>query len=293
MKYSVQLGSMVLLIVLAGCESNHSAGTEGSVSQSSIENSVTTDVIARVDDSNVTEEQLELAISRTLGETAAFISDPNINRKILDSLVASRAMALEQEKSMSDEMLAELELKVQAYREELLVKAYIQQQAQPEPVTPAMVSAYYKDHPEEFGGQKLKTFEVISTYKQPKEEQQRAVAKAFREIDQKVDWQQSSRQMKSEAFPVRYQKLTMQVDLLEQPMRSLVESTAPGQVSPLNINGQLMRVKVISQQQLPPKPLQEVAAEIRQKLAPIRFRKKVRELSRQALEKVSVTYISR
>ena len=289
MKYSLQVGSLLLAGLLVGCNSDETTTQNNTIVD---QPSPVSPVLVTVNDSPITERELEHAINRTLGESAVLVSDPSVTRKVLDSLVASRAMAMEQELRLSAEQLADIETSVRAYREEVLVRAFITDQAEPEPVTPDMVLDYYQKHPEEFGGSLVKSFEVLTLHKQPEVSERKILIDAFQKLEKTTDWQAYGHQLAERSLPIRYQKLSMQADLLDQPMKALVETTDAGQVSPLNVAGQLMRVKVLSEHRLPVKPLEAVSADIRQKLAPIQFRKTVKKLSKQALEKASVTYVN-
>lgn len=246
-------------------------------------------ILATVNDSVITQSELDAAIVRTLGEAEVVIpSEASV--KMLKSLVASRAMAMAQQQALSDQKMRELELRVQAYKEELLVRQYIESNAEPQPVTPSMVRTYYHDYPEEFGGKLSRTFEVISTIRKVENDERKLLVTELTALASSDDWDLKATELKSRELPVRYRNITVRTDLLEQPLRSLVENTVIGQASPILASGEVMRVKVINEARSPAKPLQEVSADIRRKLAPIQFRKSVKQLSQQALKSAEIEY---
>lgn len=153
-------------LLLTGCEGD----SRQALVSAPVEPSAT---LATVDDSIITRDQLELTIERTLGDSAPLFASAEVERKILESLVSSRAMALLAERELSPSERAQLDLKAQAYREELLVRHYLEAHATPEPITTEQVADYYNRHPDEFGGGVERSFETISS-SQVLEEPQRS-----------------------------------------------------------------------------------------------------------------------
>jgi hypothetical protein len=246
-------------------------------------------VLVTVNGSAITQSELDGAIIRTLGE-AAITLPSEVSANMLESLIASRAMALMQQKIMPEQKIRELELRAQAYREELLVRQYMKANAEPLPVTTNMVSTYYHNYPEEFGGKLSRTFEVISTIRKIDAGERKQLITELTGMTSADDWNRKATELKAKNLPVRYRNITLPIDLLEQPLRSLVENTPSGQVSQVLASDEVMRVKVIAETRAPTKPLSEVSADIRRKLAPVQFRKSVKQLSQQALGSAEIIY---
>jgi hypothetical protein len=281
-----RLGYLLLGLLLAGCEEKSRQALENVP----VEPSAT---LVVVDDSAITRAQLELTIERTLGESAPLFATEEVERKILESLVSSRAMALLAERELGASERAQLDLKAQAYREELLVRHYLQTHATPEPVTTEQVVDYYNRHPDEFGGGVEKSFEIIGN-SQTLDEAQRTELIALLSGPQVQDdnWQALVATWRSAGKPLEYRQSRLKLELLEQPLRSLVEPTAVGSIAPLYINDQLLLVRVTDEQRLPAKPLNEVSGSIREKLAPQALKQAVKSLSAKALKQVKVEYSS-
>ncbi|GAC1034409.1 hypothetical protein thsps21_52380 [Pseudomonas sp. No.21] len=282
------LGCLLAAALLAGCRDDDGADA---LAQVPVEPSAT---LVTVDDSPITRAQLELTVERTLGESAPLFANDEVERKILDSLVASRAMALLAERELDAGERAQLDLKAQAYREELLVRHYLEQHATPEPVTSEQVADYYQRHPEEFGGGVEKSFEIIAS-DQALEEPQRAelIALLSGAEAKGRDWQKQVAAWRAAGKPLEYRSNRIKPELLEQPLRGLVESTEAGSIAPLYVDGQLLLVRVTGEERLPARPLSEVSGEIREKLAPQALKQAVKSLSEEATRQVKVQYSSR
>src|SRR4051794_37133521 len=108
-------------------------------------------VLARVNQSSVTRYDLERALERQFrGETRNKFGEAE-RRKLLESMVRARAMAVAMEAQMSELDKLALEKEVAAFREEQLVQRFIRAEGQGRPVSQAMVSEYYEKDPERFG----------------------------------------------------------------------------------------------------------------------------------------------
>lgn len=280
------LGCLLVGWTLAGCEDD----SRQALQEVPVEPSAT---LVTVDGSPISRAQLELTIERTLGDSAPLFANEEVERKILDSLVSSRAMALLAERELDASEKQQLDLKAQAYREELLVRHYLQEHATPEPVSTEMVADYYERHPEEFGGGVEKSFEIIASTTELDERQRSELITLLGSSEtQSKDWQALVTAWRSTGHPLEYRQNKLRPDMLDQPLRSLVEPTAVGAIAPLYTNGQLLLVRVIGEQKLPAKPLAEVSGAIREKLAPQALKKAVKELSSQAMQQVKVQYSS-
>ena len=281
------LGCLLVGWGLAGCNDD----AQQALKEVPVEPSAT---LVTVDESPITRAQLELTIERTLGDSAPLFANEEVERKILDSLVSSRAMALLAERELDASEKQQLDLKAQAYREELLLRHYLQEHATPEPVSTEMVADYYSRHPEEFGGGVEKSFEIIASTAELNERLRSELITLLSGAEvQKGDWQALVASWRAAGRPLEYRQNKLRPEMLDQPLRSLVEGTAAGSLAPLYTNGQLMLVRVTAEQKLPAKPLAEVSGTIREKLAPQALKKAVKELSAQAMEQVKVQYSSR
>lgn len=278
--------SLACLLLLAGCE--------GDSQKALIESpQVPSATLATVDGTVITREQLELAVERTLGNAAPMFANEEVERKILESLVSSRAMALLAEGELSPSERAQLDLRAQAYREELLVRHYLEAHATPEPVPAEKILDYYQRHPAEFGGGVERSFETITSSQLVDDSVRSELIQLLSSASlQASNWPEQVASWRNAGKPLEYQQSRIKPELLDQPLRGLVESTPVGAIAPLVVNDRLLLVRVVEEQRLPARPLAEVSAEIRAKLAPQVLKQAVRSLSAKALQQVEVQYSS-
>ncbi len=280
MKVRLGIGLASLLMLSACGEEPQQKGAQSGTE-------TTPQILAHVNDSPITSDEFEVARSRF--NAPDFMLDAKFDQTLLQSLVNSRAMALLVQEEMDAEAMKMVELKAAAYREELLVKAYLKRHATPSPVTQERVENYYREHPEEFSGGSRKEFEYFSsTRSELGEEERRRILGLLSAAKGAPNWEVV---LESEAgLPLAYRRAKARVEVLEEPLKTLVAATPPGEVSSVHVGEKLLLVRVISEQQLTARPLSEVAGEIRQRLAPMQLRKAIKEVSREALGQVSVKY---
>lgn len=243
--------------------------------------------VAFVNDTPVTQQQLESARSRF--NVSGKPLDARFDDTLTKSLVNSRAMALLAQEEIDDLTRELIEQKVHTYREELLVKEYLKRHAEPQPVTSSMVEDYYQRHPEDFSGGTRKEFEYfITTKEELAEDERKQVLEFFAGAKNKDKWEGLLGAYQQ--LPLMYRKANARVGLLEQPLKTLVDKTAVDTVSSVHMGARIVVVRVLGEEKISPKPLAEVSAEIRKKLAPIQLKNAVKEVSEKALDQVTVTY---
>jgi hypothetical protein len=244
-------------------------------------------ILAHVNDSSITADEFEVARSRF--SAPDFMLDAKFDQTLLQSLINSRAMALLVQEEMDSESVKMLNLKVAAYREELLVKEYLKRHATPEPVTETMVQQYYNEHPDEFAGGKRVQFEYLrSTGSEQDEINRKRILTFIANAREAANWEGL---LGAEAdLPLQYRKVRARLSVLDEPMKTLVESTAKDETSSVHVGKEIIVVRVLDTEQLQARPLSEVSGEIRKRLAPMQLRKSVKQLSATALQKVKVQY---
>lgn len=252
----------------------------------SAENNTT--ILASVNNDPITEFQLEHAVNRTLGDSAALYADQKLYQKMLQSLITSRSMALLAEQQLDSEEAALLDEKVRSYREELLVKQYLQGNTAVEPVTTEQVKHYYDQHPEEFGAGLITEFELILSVGKLSASDRSKLLKQFELASAQKNWPLWVNQLSEQAYSVTYKKAKSKLSLLSQPIKKLVADTAVGQTSEVYFGEQLIIARVINETKLEAKPLSEVSIEIRKKLAPVNMKKALKKASELAEKQVKV-----
>jgi EpsD family peptidyl-prolyl cis-trans isomerase len=274
---------------LVACTNSGDSTTETEKAVKSPADKADSPVLVLVDGSPITEQQLSQAMDRFFSNQQDLDNRDHIERQVLRSLIDSRAIASLADKEIDQWDRQRLEAKVAAYREELLVKTYLQEHATPQPVTSEMVEKYYSQHPQEFGGGTTNRFEMIQTTRELKEAERRDLIELLHGLSSRQDWQ--SWVEKHKDLPVGWRSLTAKSELLKQPLKSLVNSTKAGATSDLHIGDQLTIVRVNAKDKLPAKPLLQVSSEIRRKLAPVKIKDAIKEIKKYAQQQVKVEII--
>ena len=248
-------------------------------------------VLARVAGEPITRYDLEQTIRSTLGPSTAARLDETVRKKVLESLVASRAIARAQEAELSAEDQAVLAKKLRAYREQLLVKQYLVRQATPQPVTGEMVREYYQAHPERFGAKIIRTYEMLAGRRKLNASERDALLQVLQTAAEKKDWQQWVKNLQDQDYPIEYRRGRVAEKLLHPRLHQLMQSLIKGEASQLTfIEGTAYIVRIVAEKHMAPRPLNEVSAEIRKALVPVQLKKAVKLASQQVLETAEVVY---
>lgn len=189
-----------------------------------------TRTLATVDDTPITEAELQLAIDETLAKDTGNVS-PAARRKLLESLVATRAIALVAQKELSAAKLAEIERKVDAYRDDQLAKQYLEKHAPPEPVTDAMVEAYYREHLEELGAHVIRSYELLSTEQESAGAARTALIESFANAERETDWSKVASTLTKSGHAVRYDNGQLPAASVDPQIAGVIEGLKPGETS--------------------------------------------------------------
>ncbi len=249
-------------------------------------------VLAKVNGEPITDEDVDLALERTFSTVDLMLAGQDLRDKVLDSLIASRAMKQAVAKEMSEEEIEGIRRKVRAYQEELFVKEYLQRHAAPEPVTAEMVAQYYGEHPEQFGAEALRDFELLKAPAKQNEAARDKLLNAIPAIRGEVNWTKVAKSLAAQ-YGLQYQQGRSKTGLLHPKLDEALQRLDKGATSDvIYIDGQLHLVRLRDVTRTSPKPLSEVSADIRKKLAPRQLKKAVRQLSERARSEADVEILS-
>lgn len=269
------------LVTLAGCSESGKTPDEPEASPA----------LAVVGDQNITERDVSFMLEHRFDQSPAS-ADEALREKVLESLIASRAMRQLAEAQLSDAEQERLRAKVRAYEEELYVQAYLQENTEPQPVTGEMVRNYYNGHPEQFGAETLRRFELLVAPPNLEEERQAALLSEVPDIRAAEDWSESVSRWR-ERYGLRYQSGKSRQGLLEPALDSALASLEEGETSSvLYLDGQLHLLRLTGTEQTAPRPLSAVRDEIRRKLSPLHLKEAVRSASEQARSQVDTKILS-
>jgi hypothetical protein len=245
-------------------------------------------VMATVNGEPITQADVDSMLERMLDNQAMAQVDEALRKKVLDSLVASRAMKLQVQAIMSPDELAQVALAVKSYEEELYVKEYLGKHVTPEPVTLEMVQAYYDSHSEEFGAETIKDFQLLALRDAKDEKKRDQLLAAVAVIKSTADWRAKSKELQQK-YSLQFQEGRNKSGLLEQQLDQAINSLEKDATSDLiYLEDEIYLARVTNIIQSAPKPLAEVSADIRKKLAAQQLRAAVKKASEDVLKKVEV-----
>jgi parvulin-like peptidyl-prolyl isomerase len=245
-------------------------------------------VLAVVNGEAITSADVDFMLERMLQGQAAVPVDDVLRKKILDSLIASRAMKQQVESQLSTDDLEQIARSVKAYEEELFVKAYLQQFVIPEPVTVEMVQQYYDDHIAEFAGESIREFEILRAPVIADEKLRDRLLAAIPEITAATAWQEKVKEWQT-TYNLQYRQGRSQAGVLNKELDQVMDRLQEGQTSDvIYVDGELYLVRVTGIGKKAPKPLTEVGADIRKRLAAQVLREAVKQASEDARAKAKV-----
>lgn len=278
----------VWVVMLAGCDKTSTQSSSSTLSSAA---SAASPTVAKVNGSAITQAQLERAIVTTLGEAQASLLDDNGRQKLLESMAMSRAMAAAGEKELSTDERATIDQDTAAYREQLLVKAYLQRHSTPTPVTDEMVKAYYEQHPERFGAKTVRQYEMLMSSEPVLGPQRDTMLTAVSSAAQNKSWRDFAKQLQQKGHAVTYATGNADPETLREQLRAVMKPLRVGDVSSATfIDGKLYVVRVTGDSQTPPKPLADVATEIRKALLPVQLKQAVKSAADELMKTVKVEY---
>ena len=249
-------------------------------------------VIAKINDEPVYASDLEALKDRMLANVPKSYIDKAVEKKLLDSLIQSKAMAQLMNKELDDAERMTIDAKVRAFREDLLVRTYVEKHKPSSQISNDQVKKYYADNPQLFGGGFKKSVEYIEAGKVDDRERRVELLTELTNLKDLKQWQPVIEKLKSEGFQMDHKEMTVNEQHLKSPIKEAVMNmdgdSSPQLLSEFGIF--LVRVKDV--QKIPPKPLAQVSGDIRKLLQRQAYRKSVEKLSEQVMKQVKVELLN-
>ena len=248
-------------------------------------------VLARVNNSPITEYDVERSIRSMFGDQPTTGVDETVRRNVLESLVRSRGIAQAREKELSPEEQAVLDKEVATHREQVLVRQYLEKHTTIHPVTREMVEQHYNEHPEKFGGKTVREYEMISSREGVRGPERDRLIDALRDPGGRSDWEKWVQDLSLRGLPVLYNRGQVGEEALDKSLQQLAQGLQEGEASSLIfIGGRAYIVRISDEKTYLPRPLNEVSAQIRKSLVPVQMKKSVMQASEQVLSTADVEY---
>lgn len=276
MKYFLVL---LLPLMLASCDRLHAPSATNEKEAA----------LVTVSGTSISEKDLDDASRRLLNKATQEV-DADTRKHLLDSLVSSRAIALQAEKQLDTETLSSVARKTAAYREELLMQEYIRTHGTVEPVTQEMIADYYAKNLQLFGEQKVKIFELLKA--EPQEQNAKVfLRQQLEKLSQNPRWPEQAASLSAQGYMVSYHSGKAIPEMLDRNIADLVAKTPVGTSSELTeSNGTLFLLRVTAEEEQAAKPISEVSSDIRKRLAPQQLKVTLKKLSDDALKAAKVQY---
>lgn len=225
--------------------------------------------VAKVNGTVITRSDVDLAAKRSLGELAIGSIQRAAYPRLIEAAVRSRAIAMASEKELSAAEKQSLERELAAYREQLLVRQFLNRHYPPKPVTPEMALDYYKHYPERFGGGSERRYELVgATQALSSDERVRLLAKLSDGVS-KQDWKAWAEELQKQGLPVTFLASSSADSLLHPKLRTLLDGLKTGTASSVVfVDGRAYVGRVTSEDARPPKPFDTVREQIERSLMP-------------------------
>ena len=193
---------------------------------------------------------------------------------------------------MSAEEKRAFEHRVASWRAEQLVKRWLKANIEPESVSEARVKEYYEKHPQRFGGGERKRYEILQVVSADDPDLRDRAIDLLARARKTDDWARFAREHSSAELPVDLRRGRSGPELENEQLRKRLERLEKGEVSSVSTaGGRVSVVRVTAEEQLAPRPLAEVRADIRRRLAPTQLRSAVKEVMDRAMTDAKVDYL--
>jgi hypothetical protein len=250
-------------------------------------------VVARVNGTPITEFEVEQAAKRSLGALAVESVQRAARDKLLESAIQSRAIALAADRELTADERFSLDKEAAIYREQLLVRHYIDRHHPAEPVTAQMVSEYYQAHPERFGGGTENQYELVGASRTPSPDERSKFVTKLRDPGSRTDWKAWAKDIADRGLPAVYSTGLMGDSVLHPKLRELLSGLEPNKPSAVVfVDGRPYVARVTGKQAKTPRPLEEVRASIVRTLTPVQLSAAVETTAAEVMKTTKVEIIN-
>jgi parvulin-like peptidyl-prolyl isomerase len=250
-------------------------------------------VVASVEGTKITRLELDIEAQKNLGSAARTFTSPQILKKMLDSMITRRAMALTIEKELSATDRENLDKMLRIYREELLVREYLKRKTEPKEVTEEMARDYYQKNLEKFGAKVIKQFEWISGSLASSEPLRTRQLQALSQLKNEKNWSALPEKFKKEGLGLKWIKTEANDGVLDDELAALLRNTQVDQTSNVFINKQKVHLlRVNSQRQTAPIDFAKVQDEIYRMLELHQLKSVIETSAAKLLPKMKISYAS-
>lgn len=277
--------AIILTILLSACEAEQQAAAPEPVVEA-----VALDIAAEVNGEVITREEVEQMALEMFGEYQASAMDDATRAKLLDSMVATLALAQKSLAELSDDERVRIDNMTRRYRENLLVSEYVRRNVDRKPVTESMIQDYYDRNPKQFGAGTAAKYQLLSTRQPLALDQRNAFLRKYGELKSAPSLQAMHQGFQQSGFDTLYQTGVAEKGLLSVRLQQLIASQVPGERSDLHyVDDKPYLVLVEDVIQISPQPLNEVRQQIRKTLVMAQLKEAVKSLSMTVKREAAIT----
>jgi PPIC-type PPIASE domain len=246
-------------------------------------------VLAKVGGKPISQYDVDQLAGRTLGKLGGETVRLSAQGKLLEGLIQSRAIAAAAEKELTPLEKLAVEREVAGFREQLLVRGYVDRHAPPAPVSQPMIEEYYRSHPERFGGKTRHLCEVVGATRDLSPDERNRVMKALQDAQRQTDWKAWVETLTKKQLPVSLTSTADDDQLLVARLGELIRSLKPGAPSQVVlISGRPYVARLNGEEKAQPRPLAEVRADIERLLSPAQLSSALEKVGKEARTQVEV-----
>jgi hypothetical protein len=250
-------------------------------------------VLVKVNGQVITQKDLDVTMLRLLGPARMAQLDDVAKSKILDSLVMSRLISGAAEAELDTDNKDHLERQVRDYREEILVKQYLRDHVEPQPITQGMVKAHYEKYPERYGAIVIREYQLLTTSNKPEGAARQNLLKIFNDAKDKKDWNGFAKKLKQQNYAVTLKQGKSNEQLLHQQLQLVMSSLKLNETSrPFLIDGVPQVVRITAEQKEAARPLSEVSAAIRKALLPGQLKIAIKQVADDLKKSAKIEYMN-
>ena len=248
-------------------------------------------VLVKINNENVTQKDIDFTLLKLLGPSGATKADENARKKVLESLVISRVISQEAQKTMSAESRQNIDQQVAAFREELLVKHYLKEHVEPQPITQEMIRRYYEKHPEKYGANMVREYILLTTKGNPDASMREKLFPLFTSARKEKDWKKLASKWDENGFPVILRSGRQDEELLHKKLNEVIAGLNLSETSkPFIIKGRLYVVRYTKDIEGKEKPFGALGVEIRKELLAEQLNASITKIKESLVKSAKLEY---
>jgi len=246
-------------------------------------------VVARVGSTKITQYDVNLAIEKGFSKKSRAVLEGEGRKELVESLIQARAVALAREAELSPLERVELEKLVYRHREELLVKQYLIEHSLVKDLPLEELRKYYDEHIQEFGAAPVRKYELVAAETRPSGNERDTIIRELGLARATPNWFEWTQKLREQGTRIVYYSGDLAGEMMKAQLATVAEPLKPGESSEITmIEGRPHVVRLISETKGTPKPFKSVAAEIRERLAPVVLSRAAKAASAEAMKTVEV-----